>query len=243
MKEEEEDQTFLNLEKNLDEIAIFIKSRQGVVVESKENQVEELLPRYEACHKAYRDAENPNKEDCHIVNVSGRDDSLDCVSDKSYVEDIMQHDSGVDIEKFKTIMEDKNIYLVSPSEIIRDGCGMGLSKLDYSVSAWAFGELLPEQLGDVSDFNPKTVPDAAMDAATFNSHGVLGAVNTPSRYLLTASSKTSPSHYASAQDAKGGAVSSKSHGVPDGIFSREGFPKFSNPLGLLPRSMLAPTTH
>ncbi|KAK9154968.1 hypothetical protein Sjap_002448 [Stephania japonica] len=92
MKEKEEDQVFLNLKKNLEEIATFINSKQEVVVESKENQVEELLPSEEACHEAYKEVEKPNQDDCNVVNALGLDDSLDRIRNERHIEDIKPHD-------------------------------------------------------------------------------------------------------------------------------------------------------
>ncbi|KAK9096657.1 hypothetical protein Sjap_022154 [Stephania japonica] len=86
MKEEEEDKEFLNLEKNLEDIATFINSGQEVVVESKENQVEEVLFSEETCYEAYVVVEESNQEDCNNVDAFGPDDSLDRVRDESHIQ-------------------------------------------------------------------------------------------------------------------------------------------------------------
>ncbi|KAK9090702.1 hypothetical protein Sjap_023879 [Stephania japonica] len=76
---------------------------QEAMLESKENQMEELLACYKSFHESYKGVEEQNQEDCYIVNISEPDDSIDYVRDEICIEDVMQHDSGVDLEKFKTI--------------------------------------------------------------------------------------------------------------------------------------------
>ncbi|KAK9126543.1 hypothetical protein Scep_015389 [Stephania cephalantha] len=103
-----EDQVILNLEENLEQIAIFTNSRQEVEVKSNEKEVEKLVPNKKTCHEILKEVEKPTLDDCNNIGASlEQEDSLEHAKDVINTDDIESHDSGADSKRFKAIKNEK----------------------------------------------------------------------------------------------------------------------------------------
>ncbi|KAK9085751.1 hypothetical protein Sjap_026162 [Stephania japonica] len=101
IRNEEDDQTILNLEKKLKEIATSINSRKELVVKSNEKKtsLRNLLTGLVVVCVGQLSAD-PGTSKSKGNEVLEQEDSLEHDREKSHIEDVEPHDSCVDLETF-----------------------------------------------------------------------------------------------------------------------------------------------